>query len=85
MSEWTATPENNKNGFFSLRFTYELNTPPNQLEQWVQVKEWEIESIDGQYKYVVLDLKQNNDHLNLLLHYMRHSFSHVYACNNSSP
>lgn len=33
---------------------------------------------------MVLDFKQRNDHTNLLLHYMRHIFSYVYVCNNSS-
>ena len=85
MSEWTAIPEKNEDGSFSLRFTYELNTLPSQPEQWVQLKTWEIESVEGQSEYVVLDLKHKNDHINLLVHYMKHTFSYVYACNNSSP
>ena len=85
MSEWTAIPEKNEDGSFCLCFTYELNTTPDQPEQWVQVKTWEIESVEGQSEYVVLDLKNKNDHVNLLLHYKIHTFSYVYACNNSSP
>ena len=85
MSEWTAIPEKNEDGSFSLCFTYELNTPPSEPDQWVQLRTWEIESVEGQSEYVVIDLKNKNDHINLLVHYKKHTFSYVYACNNSGP
>ena len=47
MGEWTALPEKVDGGLFALRFTYELETRPDQPEQWVQMKTWEIESIEA--------------------------------------
>ena len=85
MHEWTAIPDKNEDGQFSLRFTYELNTPRDQPEQWVQMKTWEIETIEAQGDYVILDMKNKNDHINLLLHFKKHSFSYVYAVLNSGP
>ena len=48
----------------------------------MQTKNWEIESIEAQGECVILDIKYNKDHINLLLNYMIHPFSYVYANNN---
>ena len=47
MGEWTALPEKTDGGLFVLRFTYELETRSHQPEQWVQMKAWEIESLEA--------------------------------------
>ena len=48
---------------------------PHLHEQWVEVKIWEIKSIKSQSKYVILDLGQKNDHMNIFYtHYMKHIF-----------
>ena len=73
--------EKTANGLLCLRFTYELETTPDQLEQWVQMKTWEIEAIEAHKEYVSLDMKKK-DHINLLLNFMKHIFSHTYAQNN---
>ena len=82
IGEWTALPEKTSDGLFCLRFTYELETTPDQPEQWVQMKTWEVESIEAQGDYVILDMKNKKDHINLLLEYRRYSFSYTYAENN---
>jgi hypothetical protein len=79
MGEGTALPEKTADDLFALRFTYELQTIDEQLEQWVQMKNWEIESIEAQGDYVILDLKYNHDHVNVLLDYQKNTFSHTYA------
>lgn len=84
MSEWTAMPVKNEDETFSLHFAYKLNAKPEQPKQWVQLRNWEIESIEGQSEHVVVDLKHKSDHVNILLHYLKHSFSLLYACMNSS-
>lgn len=38
--------------------------------------------MEAEGDYVILNMKNNEDHINLLLHYMEHSFSHVYASIN---
>ena len=82
MGEWTAMPEKIGDGLFCMRFTYELETRPDQPEQWVQMKTWEIESVEAQGEYVILDMKNKKDHINLLLHFQKHTFSYIYATNN---
>ena len=82
IGEWTALPEKLEDGQFCLRFTYQLATKPHQPEQWMQMIQWEIESIEAQGEYVILDLKCNKEHVNLLLNYMTNTFSHTYAQNN---
>ena len=82
IGEWTTLPEKMEDGQFCLRFTYECKTKEDQAEQWVQVLNWEIESIEAQGDYVILDLKCNSEHINLLLNYMDNTFSHTYAQNN---
>lgn len=84
-SEWISMPPRNLDNTFTLRFGYELNTLLGQPKQWVQLKYWEIESLDGECEQVVLDLKHKSDHVNILIHYMKHTFSSMYACINSSP
>ena len=79
MWEWTALPEKLPDDLFALRFTYRLLTKEEQPEQWVQMKNWEIESIEAQGDYVILDLKFNHDHVNVLLDYQKNTFSHTYA------
>ena len=79
INEWTALPEKNEEGLFVLRFVYELSVPKNQPEQWVQMNFWEIESVEAQGRYVVVGVKSNKDHVNLLLDYLNHTFSHNYA------
>ena len=79
MGEWTAIPTKTKDGIFALWFTYELETRPNQPEQWVQMKTWEIESIEAQRGFVILCMKNKKDNINLLLHCLHQSFFHVYA------
>jgi hypothetical protein len=79
MGEWTALPEKTSDDLFALRFTYQLNTKDDQPEQWVQMKNWEIESIEAQGDYVILDLKFNHDHVNILLDYQKNTFSHTYV------
>ena len=83
MGEWTAIPSKLDNGTFALRFTYQLLTPPHQPDTWVQMKTWEIESIEPQGDYVILDLKFKKDHVNLHMHFQYHRFSHLYAVNNA--
>ena len=46
------------------------------------MKTWEIESIEAQGDFVILDMKNKKDHINLLLDFRRHTFSHTYAQNN---
>lgn len=84
MSEWTAMPVKNKDETFSLRFAYELNTKPGQPEPWVQLRNWELESVEGQSEHVVVDLKNKSDHVNILLHYLKAFFSLLYAYMHSS-
>ena len=48
MGEWTTMPEKIGDALFCMRFTYELETRPDKPEQWVQMKTWEIESIEAQ-------------------------------------
>jgi hypothetical protein len=84
MWEWTALPEKLPDDLFALRFTYQLLTKEEQPEQWVQMKNWEIESIEAQGDYVILDLKFNHDHVNVLLDYKKNPFSHTYAEMNVS-
>ena len=43
---------------------------------------WEIESIEAQGEYVILDMKINKDHINLMFNYLMHPFSYVYVSNN---
>lgn len=47
IEEWTAISTKTVEGFFSLSFTYELQTRADQLDQWVQTKNWEIESVEA--------------------------------------
>lgn len=82
MAEWTAIPTKTEEGLFALRFTYELQTRADQPDQWVQTKNWEIESAEAQGDFVILDMKNKKDHVNLLLNYLLHPFSYAYACNN---
>src|ERR1700737_507232 len=82
MGEWTAIPTKTEEGLFALRLTYELQTRADQPEQWMQTKNWEIESVEAQGDFVILDMKNKKDHINLLLNYLLHPFSYVYACNN---
>ena len=42
MEDWTPIPTKMEDGQFALWFTYELLTTPNQPDQWVQVKTWDI-------------------------------------------
>ena len=79
MKEWTALPEMLEDGTFVLRFVYQLRTEEHEPEQWVQMATWEIESVEAQGKYVILNMKYNNDHVNVLLDYLAFTFSHVYA------
>lgn len=37
----------------------------------------------GPRRLFILDIKNKKDHINILLHYLEHSFSHVYACMNA--
>ena len=46
------------------------------------MKNWEIESIEAQRDFVILGMKNKKDNKNLMLHYLHHSFSHVYTCMN---
>src|ERR1700737_496874 len=46
------------------------------------MKTWEIESVEAQGEYVILDMKNKKDHINLLLHFQKHTFSYIYATNN---
>ena len=48
------------------------------------MKTWEIESIEVQWDYVILDLKYKKDHVNLHMHYQYHAFSYQYAVHNAS-
>ena len=82
MGEWTTLPEKMDDEQFCLRFTYELAARPDQPEQWVQMVSWEIKSIEAQGEYVILDMKFKKDHINLLLNYMKNTFSHTYIQNN---
>lgn len=75
----------NEDDIFSLCFVYELNTLPGQPKQWVELRNWEIESLEGESKHFVLDLKLKNDHANILSLYMKHTFLSLYVCINSSP
>ena len=79
MKEWTALPEMLEDGTFVLRFVYQLSTEEHEPEQWVQMATWEIESVEAQGNYVILNMKYNNDHVNVLLDYLSFTFSHVYA------
>lgn len=83
VEEWTAIPSKNEDGTFSLRFTYQLKTEPHQPDDWVQMKTWEIESIEAQGEYEILDMKYKKDRVNLLVHYRRHPFSYPYAVNHA--
>ena len=47
IGEWTTLLEKMEDGQFCLRFTYQLATKSHQLEQWVQIIQWEIESIEA--------------------------------------
>ena len=47
MGEWTEIPLETKEGIFTLCFMYELQTRADQPDQWVQTKNWEIESIEA--------------------------------------
>lgn len=85
MSEWLAILEKNDNDLYFLRFAYELNTLQAQPEQQVQPKDWEIKSIESEANYVVLELKQKNNHVNILLHHMKHSFFSLQACFKNLP
>jgi hypothetical protein len=82
MGEWTALPEMLEDGTFALRLVYELNTKADQPETWVQMATWEIESVEAQGNYVILNMKYNDDHVNVLMEYLMHTFSHNYAINN---
>lgn len=46
------------------------------------MRSWEIESIDAQAYYVILNIKYRKNHINFLLHYLEHFFSHMYTCMN---
>jgi hypothetical protein len=84
MGEWTALPKMLEDGTFVLRFIYELDTKPDQPEQWVHMKTWEIESVEAQGNFVIFNMKYKNDQVNVLLDYLKHSFSHNYAYMNVS-
>jgi hypothetical protein len=45
---------------------------------------WEIESVEAQGNYVILNMKYDDDHVNVLMEYLHHTFSHNYAINNVS-
>ena len=82
MGEWTAIPRKTEEGFLAWRFTYKLQTRADQPDQWVQTKNWEIEFVEAQGECVILDMRNNKDHINLLLNYLLHPFSYVYTRNN---
>jgi hypothetical protein len=84
MGEWTALPDMLDDGTFALRLVYELNTKADQPEEWVQMATWETESVEAQGNYVILNMKYNDDHVNILMEYLMHTFSHNYAINNVS-
>ena len=46
------------------------------------MKSWEKESIKAYGNFVIPDMKNKNDHINLLLQYLEHSFFYVYVCMN---
>lgn len=85
MEEWTAIPTKMEDGQFALRFTYELLTQPHQAEQWVQMKTWDIESVEAQGDYVIIDMKYKKDHVNLLMHVRGHTFSYQYCVHHAGP
>src|ERR1700738_4220749 len=41
-----------------------------------------MERCATQGEYVILDMKNKKDHINLLLHFQKHTFSYTYATNN---
>lgn len=47
-------------------------------------KNWEIESVKGQSEHIVFDFQLKSDHINILLYYMKHTFSSLYVCINNS-
>ena len=79
MKEWTVLPEMLEDGTFVLHFVYQLNTKDDEPEEWVQMATWEIDSVEAQGNYVILNMKYNNDHVNVLLDYLAYTFSHIYA------
>ena len=46
--EWTALPGKIEDGTLALRFTYQLKMWAHQPDQCVQMKMWEIKSIEAQ-------------------------------------
>lgn len=77
-------PVKNEDEAFSLCFVYALNTKPRQSKQWVQLRSWEIESVEGQFQHVVVDVNHKSDHVNTLLHSLKHSFSKFINLENKT-